>query len=384
MSELIAKSHAGLDRWTLFTTVSAMALMGGAIVSDDAQADSATGHPTVWIELGAQAERADAPEEQFVPAFITATPRPAPETISPLSVGHSPRYSIGGEGKIVLEPQHSDWVFSLGVRYGRSNAKKHVHQQSYPRHPTGFTCSSCDPKYQRAVQFMDTATQHSESHSVLDFQAGKDLGIGLFGGRSSSVISLGVRFAQFGSRSNVAFKSDPDAKVKIKYYSGNKFRAGATYHSNQATSASIRSFRGIGPSLSLSGSTPFLGNRDEGQVSFDWGANAAILFGRQKARVHHKTKQQYHQGKYYISSNPNYRYTTHHSTPPDRIQARSVVVPNVGGFVGLSFGYSDAKVNFGYRADVFFGAMDGGIDAAKSENRSFYGPFASISVGLGG
>ena len=34
-------------------------------------------------------------------------------------------------------------------------------------------------------------------------------------------------------------------------------------------------------------------------------------------------------------------------------------------------------------ADFFFGAMDGGIDARKSKNRGFYGPYASISVGLG-
>ena len=32
----------------------------------------------------------------------------------------------------------------------------------------------------------------------------------------------------------------------------------------------------------------------------------------------------------------------------------------------------------------FFGAMDGGFDAANKENRSFYGPFATVSVGLGG
>jgi|HubBroStandDraft_2_1064218.scaffolds.fasta_scaffold44336_3 hypothetical protein len=42
------------------------------------------------------------------------------------------------------------------------------------------------------------------------------------------------------------------------------------------------------------------------------------------------------------------------------------------------------KVSAGYRADFFFGAMDGGLDTAKKENVGFYGPFATISVGLGG
>jgi hypothetical protein len=60
------------------------------------------------------------------------------------------------------------------------------------------------------------------------------------------------------------------------------------------------------------------------------------------------------------------------------------MVPNLGGFAGISFKYPDAKVSFGYRADFFFGAMDSGIDVVHKENRGFYGPFATISVGIGG
>ena len=86
-------------------------------------------------------------------------------------------------------------------------------------HPTGFTCSTgCQPKYQRALQFMDTAANESESHAIVDFMAGKDLGIGMFGGQTSSVFSFGLRFAQFRAQSNIAFKSDPDAKVHIVTY----------------------------------------------------------------------------------------------------------------------------------------------------------------------
>jgi hypothetical protein len=32
----------------------------------------------------------------------------------------------------------------------------------------------------------------------------------------------------------------------------------------------------------------------------------------------------------------------------------------------------------------FLGAMDGGIDARKTYDRNFHGPFATISIGLGG
>jgi len=46
--------------------------------------------------------------------------------------------------------------------------------------------------------------------------------------------------------------------------------------------------------------------------------------------------------------------------------------------------FPNAKISLGYRADLFFGAIDGGIDKVKRENVGFYGPFANISVGIGG
>ncbi len=58
-------------------------------------------------------------------------------------------------------------------------------------------------------------------------------------------------------------------------------------------------------------------------------------------------------------------------------------MPNVGGFAGLTFRIENFKMSAGYRADFFFGAMDGGIDTARKENIGFYGPFATVSVGLG-
>jgi hypothetical protein len=59
-------------------------------------------------------------------------------------------------------------------------------------------------------------------------------------------------------------------------------------------------------------------------------------------------------------------------------------VPNLGAFAGLSFRFAQAKVSVGYRGDFFFGAMDGGLDTRKSYNQEFYGPFATVSIGLGG
>jgi hypothetical protein len=387
MSELVnASSSRGRYRWQLLTTVSALALIGSVYMTSEVRAADAGGdHPTVWIELGGQFEGLSANEEKFAPAFLFAEPRPVPETISPLNVGHPPHFSVGGEGKIVFQPESSRWVFSASVRYGRSTASQHLRQQSpYPREPIDQELisrfPSAEPIYRQALQFMDTAHQEKESHAILDFKAGKDVGVGMFG-TGAAVLALGVRFAQFNSSVNAEFKSDPDAHPTFIYYGSLKIPNGGVFHSNKATGNFARSFHGIGPSVSWNASMPVMGNAADGQFALDWGANAAVLFGRQKAFIHHQTTAHYHQGKY---SRSNPLTTPYHKAPPDQRRSHSIVVPNIGGFAGISFRFVDAKLSFGYRADFFLGAMDGGLDTHKSENVGFHGPFATVSIGLGG
>lgn len=385
MSELKSVRFDGENlRKRLLLTASALVMIAVTSSHDRALAEE-DDHPTVWIELGGQLARVDGGQELFAPAFVQATPRPAPEKVSPLRIGHAPRFSFGGEGKISFEPHGTDWVFSAAVRYGRSEAHKHLHQQSYPTHPAVPPITpSAAVLFQYALPFSDADRKESESHAVLDFQAGKDVGLGMFGRGSTSVFSFGVRFAQFSTRSDVTFGSQPDFHVSYKYFGSLKAASHGHFHENAAAESAARSFHGIGPSLAWNASTPVAGNIDEGQLALDWGINAAVLFGRQKARVHHQTTARYESAKYHYYSATRVTVTTlyHHSANP--VRSRSVIVPNVGGFAGLSMRYGAAKVSFGYRADLFFDAMDGGIDAHKSYSRSFYGPFATVSIGLGG
>lgn len=381
MSELIqGNDNCATIRWKLLTGASAFALAISSAVLARAEDSS---QPQVWIELGGELTQLSAPEEKFAPPFILATPRPAPETVSPLSVGHPPRFAFGEDAKISFEPENSNWVFSAAVRYGRSSASKGIHQQSYPTKgifPITPQLTSGLATYPRKVlQFIDVQRQISERHAILDFQAGKDVGLGMFGAGISSTFNLGVRFAQFESKSNTAFNSDPDAHPTYFTFYIFKVHNGAAYHFNAATATTTRSFHGMGPSLSWNASVPAAGNPADGEIALDWGINASLLFGRQRAKVHHQTTAQYHQGKYGTGV---FRTTLYRNTPPDKDRSRSVTVPNIGGFAGLSYRYADAKLSLGYRADFFFGAMDGGIDTRKTYNRDFYGPYASISIGL--
>ena len=389
MSELIkGRNNRRGARWQLLTTVSAIALIAtnGASASED-------GRPTVWIELGGQLEKIGSEQDTFAPPFILADPRPPAETVSPLNFERGPNYSKGAEGSISISPSDSDWKFSASVRYGRSNNQKRVHQQSNPG-PFIKYALNVVTYFPLAAKFSDVAAKNSEQHLVLDFQVGKDVGLGMFEKHDiSSTVNLGVRFAQFNSSSDITLRSDPDWHFGTKYinlpplFKGTALYYGQPYHSFAGFLTAHRSFHGIGPSLSWNGSMPMLGSPESSEVSLDWGVNAAALFGRQKAQTHHQTTARYHHPRAAgapLQTKPGLTIVYASPATPDHTRSRSVIVPNVGGFAGLSVRYSNAKISFGYRADFFLNAMDGGIDTRKSENIGFHGPFASISLGLGG
>jgi hypothetical protein len=395
MSELINTRKADFRR-QLLATASGFALLASACGMEAANAaDDDSGKPIVWIELGGQFEQQTGQGDPFIPDFI------ANNLSSPGAKGFDfleekpSDFSNGLEGKLTFQPEGSDWVFSAGVLYGRANGVHHtshitpghhLHHKSLYVH---FSLSNYDPnRFGCCITVSYTTTIHhaygnlqsrsDQTHAVIDFQAGRDVGLGMFGRGGSSVISAGVRFAQFISRSNSAIHFRPDREFVKQYdhYDGftySNYRALPTHrYSGRASSA--RDFHGIGPAISWNAAAPLLGNTQIGEVELDWGANAAVLFGRQQANGGHQTSSIY-AGIYpriYSSKSGSFN------------RRRTVTVPNLGGFAGLSVLYADAKVSFGYRGDFFFGAMDAGNDTKKTETVGFYGPFAAISIGLGG
>ena len=386
-------------RWQLLTTVSSLALLASMYSIQDAKAEDAD-RPTVWIELGGQLEQMNGGQEPFAPSFALNMPN---TFFSPLNAQKSPQYFFGGEGTISVEPDGSDWVFSASVRFGRANGFRNKHQETPNAHvPVHITSPIYinRTKYPSShVKFEDVKAKQSETSAVLDFQAGKDVGLGIFGKQGSSVLSAGIRFTQFSSKTSVTMRAEPD--VHYPSQSINSItaliafdNAAMHFHSYAGMETNQRSFRGVGPSVAWKASAPFVGNPDRGELTLDWGANAAILFGRQKAGGHHQTtvhgyyKKSWDDGSCPIKHNfANGFHTcsiTHHSQAAGFNRARTVIVPNVGGFAGLSFSFTNAKISAGYRGDFFFGAMDTGNDTRTTKTVGFYGPFATISIGLGG
>lgn len=398
MSELIVeKKVSGPVRHGLMATVSALALV---LAAANAKAEDAD-RPTVWIELGGQLEHLGKTQDTFVAPFLEGQhplgPFPFPvvyrtnkvpvdgpagpfDRAQPLLAQKPPEQSFGQEAKISFEPAGTDWVFSAALRYGRSNGDKQVSQQTSSRPPIQFITFQPTLTDMNIVRFADSDAHFKESHVVLDFQAGMDVGMGLLGRGGHSTLSGGLRFAQFTSKSDVNVTALPNMEVyNSKFLFINRYIT--RFQTYLVRDHSDRSFHGIGPSISWSGGSPLAGNPDRGELDFDWGANAALLFGRQKANVTHRTYG-YERYQSAIGFYPQ-RATMYKNAVP-HTRSHSVAVPNVGVFAGLSARYSNARLSFGYRADVFFGAMDAGIDARHRKDAVFHGPFAKISIGLGG
>jgi len=412
MSELIQKhDNRATIRWKLLTGASAAVLIASACGTGEVlAADSDTSRPQVWIELGAQLERANGGDSAFAPSFFGDL---APSLGSPAAIVNELPWAFGPEATVTFQPKDSDWLFSAGIRFGRSSDQRSTQPKTAPHsshtvrkyftkdpHYTfwGKCCHTTDvPAYK--ANFFDVESKHQASHLLLDFKAGKDVGLGLFGQDSSSVVSAGVRYAQFTTKSNISVKARTDfhqynafaLPTYVLYYPQilsqhpQKYWPAHSFRTYSMTAGSARSFQGIGPSLSWDASATLAGNPDSSELTFDWDVNAALLFGRQKSKTHHQASgNQYYQYYSYARKITASGYTSLYKHP--RVQhtrSRRVTVPNLGGMAGFSIKWPNAKISIGYRADYFFGAMDGGWDTYKKQDRSFVGPFASISIGLG-
>jgi hypothetical protein len=370
MSELInARDSRATIRWKLLTGASALALT--SYVSSATLAKAEDSHPVLWLELGGEFDSLTDPSQIWVPANLP------PAIDHPVTgvLGQTPRIGYDIDGKITFQPDGSDWNFSAAIQYGKSKrGPRSAHDQTYQTYDNGN-------KYvPTTYAFTDLHSGRETKHIILDFTAGKDLGLGLLGGRGSSTLNFGVRVAQFRERASGQMTAQMSAphKYHISYFYGTKRL--------NANMQAARSFSGVGPSLSWNGSVPIAGSMEEG-LAIDWGANAALLFGRQTTKVRTHTEKLEVTGYTY-----NYQSGIFHKTlvsavlthsTVNSVRNKSVMVPNLGGLVGLSFRHGNAKISVGYRADFFFGAIDGGIDTRKEENRGFFGPFASVSVGIG-
>lgn len=233
--------------------------------------------------------------------------------------GSSPflaRYGGTFGGAIGYRPAGSDWWYALRGRYGKSR-----------------TVSKSFYNYDDTLD-----TRHREEHAVVDFEVGREVGLGSLGPNSTFSVKGGIRFAWFNARSSLEetdFKYSYEASLR-------------------------RRFIGAGPRLGFEGSLPFDGT----DISFDFSAAGAILFGKRRSRVSAET--------YYYFQKYGNTYTDSRS--------RFAIVPNVEGIAGFSWHLGPGMTfMLGYRVDAYFDVLDGAFFSRKRD-RIVHGPMASFTV----
>jgi hypothetical protein len=405
MSELIQKhDNRATIRWKLLTGASALALAAYVSSAAMAKAEDAS-RPLVWIDLGGQFERQSGLGHTYTPFFmVNYADSPAFNPVSPLHWEKPPIFSEGLEGAFSFQPEGSDWNFSASIRYGRSGGRKSAMPGREIDRPEHATYAPLGHKVngvfvltkpiktatitETVANFAPVQADQKQTHDIIDFMAGKDVGLGLFGKDATGTLSAGVRIASFRSKTAATIHARPDGE--FTYISFGKiahnidhiypslpflFPRLPYFHTYAAQFQADRQFHGVGPSISWSASLPVAGNPSDETLTIDWGINAAVLFGRQQASGNHQTSG------HYVKNNKRANYVSAGGIPFTR--SRNVTVPNVGGMLGMSVKFPNAKISIGYRGDFFFGAMDTGVDTRKTGTTGFYGPFASISVGIG-
>lgn len=216
MSELIHEQNdCRMVRGRLLTTVSAAALLLATIEATGAAAESnfaSSERPTVWIELGGEVDQIGGGLDPYVPRFTQLSDSLTSGSSAPI-IQKAPIFSYGGEGKLSYEPEGTDWVFSASVRYGRAIRHKLAHEQTAGK------------KYPPVGAFYDAGATTSEGRVIADFQAGKDVGLGVLGEHARSVFSVGLRYAQFTAHSSGFISSAKTVYDHYFYKEKNEYRS---------------------------------------------------------------------------------------------------------------------------------------------------------------
>jgi hypothetical protein len=286
------------------------------------------------------------------------------------------------EIKLTYAPS-ANWRVSAAYRFGKTNgyAKEaaYQHVDGGLAHVLDFVSCFCYvDTYNAAPQDNDfrAAARDREEFKLIDFEVGRETGIGLLGEASSSRLSAGVRHAALKSWSKVSMDGVPVQYIPPLSYPLAPNMPQITREAYTTSLESERGFEGTGPSVTWDASVRLLGDEERGHADLDWSVGGAVLFGKQTFDSE-ETRWGAHVSGLYIDA------SLYDNVVP-RHRSDEVTVPNLSLSLGISYAIDRVKVSTGYAYDRFFDAIDAGYEDAQTHDRTIHGPYLKLSLGFGG
>jgi len=352
-----------------------------------------TGPYPLTVEIMGQAQRQDAPYTTMIAQAMADLP--AGLDTSQSAQNRDLDWGDGRSVKLTYRPDGSPWSASGSYRYGRTNtdtARLHIEQYDkghicgfYPNGPVGSFCDPNSPKYNQYVSnyehtsWSEAAARNREEHTVVDFNVGRDVGLGF--GLSHSELGAGLRFAEFKSSTDMTAHAVAGWDIPpgwAKYYVG---IGNAGYSSDLHTR---RDFKGFGPTLSWAAAKSLLGAADAGHLDVDWSITGGVLFGKQKTSFDGEEQIIYRHGTASVYGSYLSQVGPATILPVPNGRSKSVSVPVVDLSLGLSYEVQRVKVSTGYRWERYFNVLDAGYAERKDYDRTLDGPYFKIAIGFGG
>jgi outer membrane receptor protein involved in Fe transport len=346
------------------------------------------------VELGGQAQRHDAPNQALHPAQADAFSGPL--DIFDDAQARDLDWGDGRDVKVTYRPG-GPWTVAAGVRFGKTNG----HAKVAGERETPEICVIADPdycanylatnpKYEFLSSFSmtdraDVAVIDRETHSIIDFEVGHDLGLGA----ATSRLAVGIRYANLESKTAARLYGVPDWEVLEGFY----VPGYPVTHSFQDIHADARrEFTGMGPVVTWDAALPILDLEADGRLDLEWSLTGGVLFGERDTDITTRyTIEEYSAaGDTFLyvltgSTAGSILPTTTISPDPVRTQRNSDIMAPVAQIgLGLSYSVGPFKAGAGYRWERYFNALDGGFQSEEDADRTIDGPYFKIAVGFGG
>jgi outer membrane receptor protein involved in Fe transport len=346
-----------------------------------------TGPYPLTVEIGGQVQRHEAPYSAVTPSFADSFS----DALQPSDAQNRDLDWGDGRELRLTYTLPSNWRVGAGVRYGRTNGADTTLVFELGDTGCGSVQYYCDlfpdPNgpyarllHFRADNYADVVATNREEHTLVDFDIGRDVGLGL---GLESTVRAGLRYAQLESTTRLQMWGVPNWDLPAEFA---LFKYADNTH-YQADLFASREFEGFGPTLSWDAAKQLWG-ADDGHLDLEWSATAGVLFGKQKALFEGEESSAYFSGIYYSQTDVSRQFQQREAwvdiTDLPAPRSRSVTAPLLDLSLGLAYEAGRVKVGAGYRWERYFDVLDAGYREHEDADRTIDGPYFKLSVGFGG